>query len=171
METKEMQVAIDHTFQELLQQLATFDQEQINIVPFKGSWTAGQLAEHLIKADGGFVEVMNGPVQDTQRPPDAKIAEIRGIFLNFDTKLEAPAFIIPPDTYYEKAYLLSALQDIKAGLDHATTTLDLTKTCLAFELPVLGYLTRLEATYFIIYHTQRHLHQLKNIYRQVVSLV
>lgn len=75
------------------------------------------------------------------------------------------------DAYYEKAYLLGALQDIKAGLDHAVTTLDLTKTCLAFELPVFGYLTRLEAIYFVIYHTQRHLHQLKNIYQQVVSLV
>jgi len=171
METKEMLITLDHTFHGLLRLITTFDQEQVNISPFKGSWTAGQLAEHLIKANGGFVEVLNGPVQDTQREPDAKVAEIKGIFLNFETKLEAPAFIIPPDIYYEKAYLLSALQDIKAGLDHATTTLDLTKTCLAFELPVLGFLTRLEAIYFVIYHTQRHVHQLKNIYQRVISLV
>ncbi|MET6998265.1 DinB family protein [Chitinophaga defluvii] len=171
METTAIQVALDHSFQELLHQLTTFDQEQLNIAPFKNSWTAGQLAEHLIKANGGFLEVINGPVQDTPRAPDAKIAEIKGIFLNFETKMQAPAFIIPADIHYEKPYLLSSLQDIKAGLDHATTTLDLTKTCLAFELPVLGYLTRLEAVYFVIYHTQRHLHQLKNIYQQVVSLV
>jgi hypothetical protein len=46
-------------------------------------------------------------------------------------------------------------------------SLDLTPTVLAFELPVIGSLTRLEAIRFVTYHTQRHNHQLKNIRQQL----
>ncbi len=38
------------------------------------------------------------------------------------------------------------------------------KTCTGMELPVMGYLTRIEVTTFIIVHTKRHVHQLGNIY-------
>ena len=45
--TKETLRDFENTNVELLQLFSSFNQEQINVVPFEGSWTAGQLAEHL----------------------------------------------------------------------------------------------------------------------------
>ena len=166
----EMQTEINGTLTELLQLLSTFDQEQINVIPFEGSWTAGQLAKHLIMSGSGLVELMNGAVRETEREPDEHIQTIKTVFLDFSTKLESPDFVKPPMVYnYNKVDWLSSLKDIKAGINQAIETLDLTKTCVAFEIPVLGFLTRLEAIHFVLYHTQRHIQQLKKIFRTLVN--
>lgn len=160
---------IDETFEELLRLLSSFDRERINSFPFEGSWTAGQLARHLIKTGSRFVELLNGPVKETGRKPDKMVGNIRKSFLNFDIKMTSPDFVVPEDTAYDKVDLLSSLEGIKAAIIQAILTLDLTETCAAFELPILGYLTRLECIYFVIYHNQRHVRQLRNIYRMVIE--
>jgi hypothetical protein len=159
----------DETLTRLIQLLSKFNQEQLNTVPFEGSWTAGQLAQHLIMADGGFVEMINDPVKETQRNVDELVSKIKTIFLNFDIKMSSPDFIVPQLIDYEKEELVGSLNKIKSNLNKSLETLDLTKTCTSFELPVLGFLTRLEAVYFIIYHTQRHVHQLTKIYKKVTE--
>jgi len=77
--------------------------------------------------------------------------------------MKSPDFILPKMKEYDKERLLKALDGIKEDISKAIMDLDLTQTCLAFELPVYGRLTRFEAVYFANYHTQRHAHQLKNI--------
>jgi len=146
---------------------SNFNAKQVNEVPFAGSWTAGQLANHLIMANGGFVEVINGPTTETSKPADIMVERIKGDFLNFNIKFDSPEFIYPEHKDYDKAELLAKLKQIRSNVSDVLTKLDLTKTCTAFELPVYGFLTRLEAIYFIIYHTQRHTQQLKNIYSKL----
>jgi hypothetical protein len=164
----EINIEATHTLNELLALLSLFDQKQINIVPFEGSWTAGMLAQHIIMSVSGFVELLNGAVEETNRQPDEKVANIKEVFLNFNIKLKSPDFIVPAAISYNKDELLDILESIKTNLSNAIQSLDLTKTCVAFELPVMGYLTRLEAIYFTIYHTQRHIHQLKNIHKEII---
>jgi hypothetical protein len=48
MNTEEVFLEIDKTIIEFIQILFTINQDQINTVPFKGSWTAGQIAQHVI---------------------------------------------------------------------------------------------------------------------------
>ncbi len=67
----------------------------------------------------------------------------------------------------KKDKLTKTLEYFRCKINLAMETMDLSKTCLAFELPVLGFLTRLEAIYFILFHTQRHIQQLKNIYQKL----
>lgn len=143
--------------------LRSLDEEKINEVPFLGSWTAGQLAEHIVLSNGGFDEMINGPIDETNRPADKDVAEIKNIFLNFNTKMSAPESICPPFRPYIKDDLLHQLDGIKANMVCSVKELDLTKTCTSFELPYFGFLTRLEAVYFVMYHTQRHNHQLENM--------
>ena len=168
-ETQKVQREADETLAQLIQLLSKFNQEQLNTAPFESSWTAGQLAQHLIMADGGFVDMINGPVKETQRNVDELVSKIKTIFLNFDIKMSSPDFIVPQLIDYEKEELVDLMNKIKSDLNKSLETLDLTKTCTTFELPVLGFLTRLEAVYFIIYHTQRHIHQLTKIYQKVVK--
>lgn len=146
---------------------SNFSAKQVNEAPFAGSWTAGQLANHLIMANGGFVEVINGPTTETSKPADIMVESIKNDFLNFNIKFDSPEFIYPENRDYNQEELLIKLKQIRNNVAEVITKLDLTKTCTAFELPVYGFLTRLEAIYFIIYHTQRHTQQLKNIYSRL----
>jgi hypothetical protein len=135
----------------------------LNTAPFEGSWTPAQLAQHLVLANGGCLEDINGPVQDTTRPVDAGVENIRSVFLDFSTKLDSPSFVMPPVIAYDKERQLLSLREIHSGLLSAAATLDLSQTCLLFELPVLGYLTRWEVLHFVLYHTQRHMEQLRKM--------
>lgn len=160
---KEMLDEFDKATEEIKQLLASLNDEQLNTIPSKGSWTAGQVAQHLVMSHTGFAELLNGSVKETERAPDEMIATIKKDFLDFSIKMDSPGFVRPANNNYKKEDLLHSLQDIKASIDKAIQTLDLSKTCVAFELPVYSFLTRSEATWFVICHTQRHIHQLKNI--------
>jgi hypothetical protein len=158
---------IDKTINDFIQLLASVDEKKLNIVPFKDSWTAGQLAQHVLLSVSGFTELVYGPVKETERAPDLGIETIRRIFLDFTIKLKSPDFILPPVMDYRKAEQMAILEQKKILLIQASETMDLTKTCTGFELPKMGLLTRLEALYFIMCHTQRHTHQLRNICQQL----
>ncbi len=83
--------------------------------------------------------------------------------------MTAPDFIVPEDKIYEREDLLISLDEIKSKINEAVQTADLTKTCLAFELPVYGFLTSLELLSFVTAHTQRHNFQLKGIYENLTA--
>jgi len=159
----------DHTFSTLLELLSSFSQEQLNTVPFAGSWTAGQVGRHLQK--GSPEEVLYGPVRPTERQPDEKVEELRMIFLNFDTRLQSPDFVLPEEGTYHKEALVSALQQTIARVREAVATRDMSATCTAFALPVMGELTGEEWATFYLVHTQRHIQQLKRIYKAIMGKV
>jgi hypothetical protein len=45
-------------------------------------------------------------------------------------------------------------------------SMDLSLTCTDFPFPTLGEFTRWEWITFIIYHTKKHIFQIKNIYKK-----
>lgn len=77
--------------------------------------------------------------------------------------MQSPDFIIPSDEPKDKALLTSELKYIFDGIATAAKTKDLYAISTGFEMPVLGSLTRTEFIHFTIFHTKRHIHQLKNI--------
>ncbi len=157
------------TFSELLKLVSSFDQEQINTKPGDEKWSAGQVAGHLIKANSGFARVLNGKTAKTERKPDEKVDKIKADCSNFERKMTAPDFLVPEEKVYEREDLLRSLKKIKSEINEAVQSSDLTKTCLAFELPVYGYLTGFELLSFVTAHTQRHIHQLKRIYENLTA--
>jgi hypothetical protein len=169
MKTQEISIEADDALSGLITIFSKFEPWQINVIPFEGSWTAGQVAQHMVKANSGFADILRGPVKDTERKPDEIAPQIKNDFLNFNIKMTAPDFLVPGAKNYDKNELVSGLKNMRESVLNATETLDLTKTCIAFELPVYGYLTRQEAIYFITCHTLRHTHQLNNIYQKLIE--
>ena len=166
---EEISTAINTTITDLSQLLTLFDEEQINVIPFKGSWTAGQLAKHVLMSNLGFIELINGPFKETQRAPDEMVQKIKTDFLDFSTKGQSADNLKPALIDYNKKELLISLEILREKINQLIETSDITKTCTAFELPIYGFLTRWEALHFILYHTQRHIHQLMNIFKKVVE--
>lgn len=150
----------------LINELSIFTDEQFNQQPGEG-WTAGEIAQHLILANGGFAASLNGNVIDVDRDPAQNVEIIKETFTNYGIKLQSPPFIVPELKKYDKHEQLQTLQKIKEDSVKAIKELDLDKLCMNFEVPVWGPLTRLEAATLLIYHTQRHIHQLRNIYEKI----
>ena len=155
--------AFGETGKELTNILEQFTQEELNAVPFEGSWTAGQVGDHILKSIVGAPDAIYGPTADAGRAPDEKVAQIKSVFLDFTTKLKSPDFILPGDGPFDKAELNAALADSWKKLAKASEELDLSPLCTLAKLPGSGPLTRLELLYFCMVHTQRHIHQLREI--------
>jgi hypothetical protein len=152
---------LTQTKAQLLLAISAIEEEKFNTVPFEGSWTAGQISDHLLKADD--VSVLYAETLPSERPIDEKVHAISGIFLNFDLKLAPPARIIPPDTHQDKEIMLKVLGNVFDKLIEAANTLDLSAICTAWVIPAFGPLTRLEFLWLYNVHTIRHTRQLKKI--------
>src|SRR5690606_23068765 len=131
--------------------------DQVNVVPFEGSWTAGQVAEHVLKSSG-VAEILYGNVEPADRAPDQHVAPLREQFLNFGIKMQSPEFILPSDGDHDKAQLAADLENVWKKTAAAAATLDLSMMCLDFALPTIGTMTRYEWISFLVVHTQRHIH-------------
>lgn len=134
--------------------------------PAENKWSAAQVARHLIKANSGFPQMVSGESETTDRNVSEKVDQIKRDFLNFDLPMESPDFIAPEDRIYEKEKLLNSLEIVKSEIGKTVETTDMTKTFKTFELPVYGYLTGAETLAFVLYHTQRHIHQLEKLQKE-----
>jgi hypothetical protein len=153
----------------VLDTLTGFNDQQFNTQPAYGGWTAGQVAEHLLLS-GGVTEVVKGSTTPTtNRPPDTHLPMIAGIFLDFNTKLQSPDMIVPHSGYYDKQQQINKMRIVWENVKERISHLDLTVTCLDFEFPTVGPLTRLEWLWFYVWHTQRHLRQLRNIHSAITT--
>lgn len=166
---KEYMAAVADTFDEttsdLLTALGTFGAATINRAPLNDGWTAGQVGEHLLKSYG-LAELIEGNAEPAGRPAHEKIAQIKSIFLNFEIKLSSPPDILPSASPKNRDLLLKALSERIMQIRSVTATHDLTGLCAAYELPVMGALTRLEWIYFAVFHTRRHIRQLQNLMKE-----
>lgn len=165
---KDLLYDFNYTTNGLINLLVSIPGEKFNNVPYADSWTPAQLAEHMVLSFHGFVFLLNGPDKSTERDAGALIEKIRNIFLDFSVKLTAPDMVKPRIQTGSKDKLIADIQQQTQAIATAIQTLDLTKTCTTFDIPKLGYLTRLEAVHFVIAHTSRHIHQLIKIRQALV---
>jgi hypothetical protein len=154
---------LQETNTEFIDLLEAFLPEEINTVPFGGGWTAGQVAQHVHKSDQGMLMELTGPVKRENRRPDQYADMISKTFLDFETKLQSPAFIIPESREYKKDFIITRFKETRSKIGEAVQASDLTETCAAFPFPGVGELTKLEIINFVIVHTKRHIHQLRKI--------
>src|SRR5688572_29947511 len=148
---------------ELTSALNGFTENNFNVIPFEGSWSAGQVAEHLLKANSGAVQTLKGKTKETARKPDENEELIRSIFLDFGTKMHSPDYVLPSAEPKEQEDMIT--EHIRTGdeLRKIAEGEDLNLLCTDFSLPNMGELTRYEWICFVTCHTKRHTHQLNNI--------
>ncbi|WP_316634983.1 DinB family protein [uncultured Flavobacterium sp.] len=165
-----IQKDIVETFKNLNGILSSFSEEEINSVPFKGSWTPGQVVQHIILGNSGYPELFAGKTQKTIRKHDEHVKELEAIFLNFNTKMDAPDFLRPEIKNYDKNSLTLSLHQIESDLLSASKNNDLTLTCLDFNVPGFENFTIHEWINFALIHSQRHTNQLQKIHHYITTL-
>jgi hypothetical protein len=155
--------SMEQTTQALLQTIDSFTQNEFNIVPFEGSWTAAQVAEHLLKSESGLRSLFLGNTAPSNRPVDKNVKMLQDLFLDFSTKLQSPPPILPSADVKDKDLLYKALATNRAELTRLANTIDLTQTFTDYSFPTVGQLTGIEWLTFVVCHSKRHIHQLNNI--------
>jgi hypothetical protein len=154
---------IQETTHDLLDVISKFTQEEFNQVPFEGSWTPGQVVDHLAKAEAGMPAVWQGRTQPTERAADEKVPILEKIFLDFSTKLKSPPFILPSNEPLDKQALYNSVKNTRVKIEELAATIDLSLTYMDFSFPAIGELTGIEGAVFIISHSKRHIRQLRNM--------
>lgn len=162
--SKDLYQLVNDTTSAFFNLASSFNEGELNAKPSNGGWTAGQVIEHVTLSNINITKELLKDGKICGRAPDAGVDNIRSIFLNFEKKLKSPAFIVPTRNTHTKEKLISNLKESIDELEKAGHAGDL------FEIihhAIFGEVTRLETLYFVVYHTQRHIHQLSNIQRVV----
>jgi hypothetical protein len=149
--------------------LESFDEQQFNERPFEKSWSAAQVGDHIFLSVKRLPLLFAGAATGEKRDHAAKIEMLRSVFLNFETKIDAPAFIIPSEEPYDKTELIRSLKESFTAIAEAIQQYDLTEEMAGSEFPRAGFLTRYEWIWFVIFHTERHTRQLREIKKLVVA--
>ncbi|MTH15965.1 DinB family protein [Flavobacterium sp. LC2016-01] len=165
-----VQKNIVETYLKLNEILSSFSEEELNQIPYQGSWTAGQTAQHIILACSGFPKLFAGKTKKTIRKYDDNVLQLDAIFLDFSTKMNAPDFLIPEKKEYDKNQLTSSLKKIESELFESAEKYDLTLTCLDFNVPGFEHFTIFEWIHFALVHTQRHTYQLNSILKTLTKV-
>ncbi len=110
--------------------LSQFDEAQLNRAPIEGSWTAGQVADHIIKSKNGILKgLLHGKSTETDRPYDEQVKVIQGIFRGNEKSKTAP-FLEPDQPRHHLDNLLDTLKEQLAQQIEVIQTTDLTASGL-----------------------------------------
>lgn len=164
-------IEIEKTTNELIQLIVSTNDDQLNEIPFEGSWSVAQVGEHLLKSYGLVEELSDGPVRKTERLPGIEIEKVKNIFLDFNAKYKSAAVLLPTNEIIKKEKLLSGLQKRISQINEVIQTKDLSETCIGIPFKGIGELTRMEWLHVILFHTQRHIHQVKAIVKSLEPIV
>ncbi len=135
-------------------------EEKVNTIPYEGSWTAPQLLRHVSKSINTMANALQMEAKPANRNPAERIEVLKNIFLDFSKKMTQPEFLVPEEEVYEKR---SAIDELQASFNRfKENALNANPEELVEGLP-MGPVTKLEIIHFVLYHTQRHLHQMKKI--------
>lgn len=158
---------LDTVSNELMQLVQDEKEEILNTVPFVNSWTAAQVLIHITKSNRAIAQGLQMHGLPCGRDPEQNVDQLKKIFLDFTAKYNSPDFIIPENGYHNKEQIINAL---KASVGNLQTGRNETSLSEIIDLPIFGEVTKLELLYFVLYHTQRHIRQLKNILSTVKNL-
>ena len=163
-DAKELFDALDKTWMELIHSVSSVDESIINKIPFEKSWTVAQLATHVTKSNIGMADMLKKGGPTPERDAAEGVAKLKKIFLDFEAKYQSPEFIIPEARDYDKEEVLNDLGKSIHQLKAQRKNGNLSEL---LNVQIFGEITKLELFYFVLYHTQRHIHQLKNILKEL----
>ncbi len=160
------------TFHQALESvLSGFSAETLNTVPFQGSWTAGQVAEHLIKSQRHVIEQLTeGQVSAGDRLYDHEVSTIQEIFRNKENKAKTDKSLVPGSPPHNLKILMETLQKQKEQQIGIIKTKELEEFVATLEFPGIGHLSRYEWIHMMVEHGQKHRGQIHTIFKKLYGV-
>ena len=154
---------LNEAFTQSIALVESFTEKELNTVPFEGSWTPGQVADHILKSANGMDKLLLEPGKPAGRPADEKAEEFKNLFLDFSIKMKSPDFILPDERDFTVAELTERLKSTRQAIANAVPKADLEGVPSLGEQHPLDGSTKLELVHFLTYHTMRHNHQMEKM--------
>ena len=148
--------------------ILAFSPEQFRQQPAAG-WSAAQTAEHILKSVAGIPALLKGHNVPANRDPLEKLPTIKGIFLDFSTKMQSPEFILPSPTPPSQNELNQQLNQKFDEVKETAGSAELENLFTEFPFPGIGEFTGYEWLAFVTAHTQRHTVQIGKIYQGIAE--
>ena len=126
-----------------------------------GGWSVGQIANHILKG----TDTNLGSTKKTERPYDKNADSIKMLFLDFGKKFSNTPDIEPDVKQYTKEDLIISLYELQKEVFQMIDNEDLTETCVDWELPVWGNLTKYECVILYENHIIRHTKQVTDFHK------
>lgn len=139
--------------------LQDLSEEELNTVPFPESWTVAEVVNHITKANDNSFLFLKGIIPE--RPADERVLELKNVLLDYELKMESPDFILPDKRKFTKKESIEGIQKVFYELNIHLENSELSELIL-HDSP-LGSITKWEIANFIVFHSQRHLHQIEKI--------
>ncbi|MGO1521751.1 MAG: DinB family protein [Sphingobacterium sp.] len=165
---KELINEIEVFHQDLNRALSQFSNTTLNTVPFEKSWTAGQVAEHIMNSQLYIItQLSQGPVSIADRLYDQEVNTIQEIFRDMESKTKTDESIAPGPPPHSLKTLQKALQKQKNQQIDIIKTKKLREFSTILEFPGIGHLSLYEWMHMMIEHGQRHSRQIADIYKKL----
>lgn len=151
---------IEQVTDTLVQLLQSANEWELNHKPGPEKWSMAQVADHITLSNNSIAKALALKGKPVDRDPGERIEELKGIFLDFQKKFQAPEFIVPTKDIYNPQLLLKELQESIQRIRMRMYEDDLDEL---INHPAFGNISKFEILHFVLYHTQRHLRQIKEI--------
>ena len=151
---------IEQVTDTLVQVLQSVEERVFNQKPGPDKWSIAQVADHIRLSNNSIAKALALKGKPVDRNPGERIIELKNIFLDFQKKYQSPDFIVPTKDIYEPELLLKALQQSIQLIRERMYEDDLDEL---INHPAFGNISKFEILHFVLYHTQRHLRQIKLI--------
>lgn len=162
MTSENLLAALEQSTKAVLQAFSSFNVDNFHEKLSETEWSAAQIAEHLLKVDISANKALSSETVPTNRPPDEKIALIKGA-MDDSSKRVAPERVQPSSNVHSPADLLEKIKQERELMKETIIASDMTEACNVYKHPALGMLTKLEWVWFNIHHAERHLRQLQQL--------
>lgn len=143
--------------------LTGVDNHLYQIAPAEGKWSIQFILEHLAITESVVVNLLEGPTTETDRDPTAAVHIIKSAFNDHQKVYPNPKPVTPRGQASTIEEFLTTIEENRNKLLEDIQSKGTHDILDSFPHPLTGKMTRLEWLYFNIYHTERHIHQIKMI--------
>ena len=151
---------IEQVNEMLVQLLQSVGERNFNQSPGTGKWSIAQVADHIRLSNNSVAKALALKGKPVDRNPGERVGELKKMFLDFQTKYQSPDFIVPSKNIYDPELLLKELQASMQLIRDRMYEDDLDEL---INHPAFGDISKFEILHFVLYHTQRHVRQMKEI--------
>jgi uncharacterized damage-inducible protein DinB len=157
---------MEQTAASLIDQLQMVSDTHFNRKPSAKKWSIAQVADHIYLSNQSIIKALQLDGTEVDRDPAERIEELKEMFLDFSKLYKAPLFIVPQQTDYNREQLMQALL---RSLQQIHRLMYKTELNVLINHPAFGDISKLEILYFVLYHTQRHLRQIKQTHTELLT--
>jgi hypothetical protein len=161
--TEHIQTELEQNTQQLVDALLKFNADNFNRKPLPTSWSAAEVADHVLSVTRFSNKALLGSSQKSERPYDEKLKVIKWAMGDTNAKYKSPEMALPKNGLIDQTDAIGQLRMERKSMSDCLKGIDLSQFSSDFKHPGFGGLTKFEWIHFDMLHVKRHIVQIENV--------